>query len=97
MNLLKPFKAIIVIWTWANSSGRGERATIIRHDPRDGSISTAAGGEVPVVGTVDKDSVTIAKNMDPLAALCLGFIFRQQKANQLAVVAHHGQLLVGQG
>eukprot|EP00935_MAST-01C_sp_MAST-1C-sp1_P000391 g391.t1 len=71
---------LATVWSWANSKGTGRKSTIIQHNGNQLPVE-----QVQVVGIATPNDIKVAGNMDPVAALSLGFIFRQQIANQLAV------------
>ena len=78
------------IWSWADSKGTGRMSTIIQHNGNQLPVE-----QVQVVGIATPNDIKVAGNMDPVAALSLGFIFRQQIANQFFLRSDRAQLLFG--
>ena len=70
------------VWTWGNIRPKELLMDVsIRYPLTPAKIITRGTGAVNVIGEVQENEVTVSSGMDPVAAVALGMILRQQLAN----------------
>ena len=68
--LAAPSVAQRPLWTWLGSDGNNNGGQIVRY-----------GHDTTSVGCIRHDLVSVASGMDMIAAICLGAIYRQKRAD----------------